>query len=113
MACADCSSESAGVSEALISQMAVLWLGPSPCSTSVPSKPSIGLAWQRQPNTDHFPAVLRRVEDEVQLSFLREHECDEFQGYYFSRPLHVRDVAIALRKPLILNPVESLVSPVA
>lgn len=47
------------------------------------------------------------------MSFLREHECDEFQGYCFSRPLHVRDVAIALRKPLILNPVESLVSPVA
>jgi EAL domain-containing protein (putative c-di-GMP-specific phosphodiesterase class I) len=53
------------------------------------------------------------VEDEAQLLFLREHECDEFQGYYFSRPLNVQDVAITLRKPLILNPAESLVAPLA
>jgi diguanylate cyclase (GGDEF)-like protein len=37
------------------------------------------------------------VEDEAQLSFLREHECDEYQGYYFSRPLTADNVARTLR----------------
>jgi EAL domain-containing protein (putative c-di-GMP-specific phosphodiesterase class I) len=27
------------------------------------------------------------VETKQQLQFLREHRCDEIQGYYFSRPL--------------------------
>jgi diguanylate cyclase (GGDEF)-like protein len=57
--------------------------------------------------------IAEGVEDEAQLSFLREHECDEFQGYYFSRPLSAQDVANTLRKPLILNLAESLVAPVA
>ncbi len=33
------------------------------------------------------------VEDEDQLSFLRETECDEAQGYYFSRPLPAQEFA--------------------
>ncbi len=31
--------------------------------------------------------VAEGVETEAQLAFLREHGCDEYQGYYFSRPL--------------------------
>ncbi len=31
--------------------------------------------------------IAEGVEDEEQMSFLREHQCDEIQGYYFSRPL--------------------------
>ena len=31
--------------------------------------------------------VAEGVETEAQLAFLAEHGCDEFQGYYFSRPL--------------------------
>jgi EAL domain-containing protein (putative c-di-GMP-specific phosphodiesterase class I) len=27
------------------------------------------------------------VENEAQLAFLREYECDEIQGYYFSKPI--------------------------
>jgi EAL domain-containing protein (putative c-di-GMP-specific phosphodiesterase class I) len=31
------------------------------------------------------------------MSFLRAHQCDEIQGYYFSRPLAVDKVAEKLR----------------
>jgi CheY-like chemotaxis protein len=37
------------------------------------------------------------VENEAQMSFLREHRCDEIQGYYFSKPLAVDKVAGKLR----------------
>src|SRR5450756_2399424 len=38
------------------------------------------------------------VENESQLAFLREHACDEFQCYYFSRPLAVEDAARKLEQ---------------
>jgi len=41
--------------------------------------------------------IAEGVEDEAQLSFLRAHQCDEIQGYYFSRPLAVDKVADSLR----------------
>jgi diguanylate cyclase (GGDEF)-like protein len=37
------------------------------------------------------------VETEAQMSFLRVHQCDEIQGYYFSKPLPVEKVADKLR----------------
>lgn len=37
------------------------------------------------------------VESDSQLAFLREHGCDEYQGYYFSRPVTVDRVAEGLR----------------
>ena len=36
--------------------------------------------------------VAEGVEDEAQMRFLREHGCDQMQGYYFSRPLPVDEV---------------------
>ncbi|MGA7350923.1 MAG: EAL domain-containing protein [Acidobacteriaceae bacterium] len=36
------------------------------------------------------------VESEAQLAFLREHGCDEYQGYYFSRPVTADHVARGL-----------------
>ena len=57
--------------------------------------------------------IAEGVEDEAQLSFLREHECDEYQGYLFSRPLKVQDVASKLRKPLMLMIKEKLATVVA
>ena len=31
--------------------------------------------------------IAEGVENEEQLGFLREHDCDEMQGYHFSRPV--------------------------
>jgi EAL domain-containing protein (putative c-di-GMP-specific phosphodiesterase class I) len=40
------------------------------------------------------------VETEQQMSFLRDHHCDEFQGYYFSKPMLPEDFAQSLRAAL-------------
>ncbi len=39
------------------------------------------------------------VENEDQISFLRAHQCDEIQGYYFSQPLSANELADKLRSP--------------
>ena len=41
--------------------------------------------------------IAEGVENEAQMSFLRSHHCDEIQGYYFSKPLAVDQVANKLR----------------
>src|ERR1017187_5471154 len=41
--------------------------------------------------------IAEGVEDEAQMTFLRAHQCDEIQGYYFSKPLAVDKVADKLR----------------
>jgi diguanylate cyclase (GGDEF)-like protein/PAS domain S-box-containing protein len=45
----------------------------------------------------NLKVIAEGVEDEAQMSFLRTHQCDEIQGYYFSRPLTVDKVAVKLR----------------
>jgi EAL domain-containing protein (putative c-di-GMP-specific phosphodiesterase class I) len=40
--------------------------------------------------------VAEGVETEEQLGFLRAHGCDEMQGYYFARPMHIADSTQAL-----------------
>jgi EAL domain-containing protein (putative c-di-GMP-specific phosphodiesterase class I) len=42
--------------------------------------------------------IAEGVEDEAQMAFLREHRCDEIQGYYFSKPLTVDKAAEKLRR---------------
>jgi EAL domain-containing protein (putative c-di-GMP-specific phosphodiesterase class I) len=42
--------------------------------------------------------IAEGVEDEAQLSFLRDHKCDEIQGYYFSKPLAVDKIPDKLRR---------------
>jgi len=37
------------------------------------------------------------VENAEQVSFLRQHGCDEMQGYYFSRPLAVAEATALLK----------------
>jgi diguanylate cyclase (GGDEF)-like protein len=41
--------------------------------------------------------IAEGVENEAQMSFLRAHQCDEIQGYYFSKPLTVDKVPDKLR----------------
>jgi diguanylate cyclase (GGDEF)-like protein/PAS domain S-box-containing protein len=45
----------------------------------------------------NLKVIAEGVENEAQMSFLRAHECDEIQGYYFSKPLAVDQVADKLR----------------
>ena len=45
----------------------------------------------------NLKVIAEGVENEEQLSFLRAHDCDEVQGYYFSRPLAAADFAEKLR----------------
>jgi EAL domain-containing protein (putative c-di-GMP-specific phosphodiesterase class I) len=52
----------------------------------------------------HLKVIAEGVEDEAQMSFLRAHQCDEIQGYYFSKPLAVDKVAYKLRQTLAHNP---------
>jgi len=42
--------------------------------------------------------IAEGVENEEQLSFLREHDCDEIQGYYLSKPLEDADIPQFLRR---------------
>ena len=44
----------------------------------------------------NLKVIAEGVEDEAQMSFLRAHQCDEIQGYYFSKPLAVDKVAAKL-----------------
>ena len=45
----------------------------------------------------NLKVIAEGVENEAQMSFLRERHCDEIQGYYFSKPLAVDKVAEKLR----------------
>ena len=45
----------------------------------------------------NLKVIAEGVENESQMSFLRAHQCDEIQGYYFSKPLAVEKVADRLR----------------
>jgi EAL domain-containing protein (putative c-di-GMP-specific phosphodiesterase class I) len=42
--------------------------------------------------------VAEGVETEDQMNFLKEHACDEMQGYYFSKPIVPEEFADLLRK---------------
>jgi len=45
----------------------------------------------------HLKVIAEGVDNEAQLSFLRMLQCDEIQGYYFSRPLAPADAADRMR----------------
>ena len=49
-----------------------------------------------------FKIVAEGVETEAQLAYLQRHQCDEMQGYYFSKPLAPDDFAALLREERML-----------
>lgn len=44
--------------------------------------------------------VAEGVEDAAQLALLRELGCDEYQGFYFSRPVSPREISALLTRPM-------------
>ena len=51
----------------------------------------------------NLKAIAEGVETEEQMLFLRAHNCDEVQGYYFSKPLAASDFAEKLRSAPFLQ----------
>jgi len=47
--------------------------------------------WNRNANYETFQANLKHI-----LNFLKDNSCDIYQGYYFSRPLRVKDITALL-----------------
>ncbi|WP_295409626.1 EAL domain-containing protein [uncultured Thiocystis sp.] len=62
-----------------------------------PSSAAIVTAIVSLAHSLNLAAIAEGVETEAQLQFLRAHDCDEMQGYYFSRPLPASEFAALLR----------------
>ena len=52
----------------------------------------------------NLKVIAEGVETEAQLSYLRNHHCDEIQGYYYSKPVMAEEIAVqfALRQGLLV-----------
>jgi diguanylate cyclase (GGDEF)-like protein/PAS domain S-box-containing protein len=79
--------------------------------THDPNSAAIALAVISLAHSLKLSAIAEGVETEGQLAFLRRHDCDEMQGYYFSRPLPAEDFAGLLREHRRLQFTESMPLP--
>lgn len=68
-----------------------------------PSSAAIVMAIINLAHSLNLAAIAEGVETEAQLQFLRTHNCDEMQGYYFSRPLAAADFEALLRTERLLE----------
>lgn len=56
--------------------------------------------------------IAEGVEDAVQLDYLKKHQCDEVQGYYFSKPVNGAEIVQTLKNFKINpDPANSLLNP--
>jgi diguanylate cyclase (GGDEF)-like protein len=64
--------------------------------TSNPNSSAIARTVIAMAHSLHLKVVAEGVETEGQMRYLRNHGCDEMQGYYFSRPLPAAEFAVLL-----------------
>lgn len=50
-----------------------------------------------------LPVIAEGVETSEQLAFLAEHDCEEYQGYFFARPLAAKDAEALARENLAVR----------
>ena len=66
--------------------------------TTDPDDQALALAIIKLAHSLQLKVVAEGVENEAQLEFLLEHDCDEIQGFYFSRPLPAEEITDMLRE---------------
>ncbi len=71
-----------------------------------PDDAAIALAIIQMGHNLHLEVIAEGVETAAQLAFLRRHQCDQIQGYYFSRPLPVPAIEQLLLAHTTLPPPE-------
>lgn len=71
--------------------------------TSNPDDAAIALAVIAMAHSLKLKVIVEGLETKEQLDYLRRHDCDEMQGYYFSRPLPPEELACLLREGRILQ----------
>jgi len=72
--------------------------------TSNPDDAAIVLAIINMAHSMKLKVIAEGVEKDAQLAYLRRHDCDEMQGYYFSRPVPAVDFENMLREGRFLQP---------
>jgi EAL domain-containing protein (putative c-di-GMP-specific phosphodiesterase class I) len=66
--------------------------------TTDPNSATIALAIISLAHSLKFAVIAEGVETEAQLNFLRRRDCDEMQGFYFSRPIPATEFGQMLRE---------------
>jgi len=72
--------------------------------TSNPDDAAIVLAIINMAHSLKLRVIAEGVEKDAQLAYLRRHNCDEMQGYYFSRPLPEDEFELMLKEGKYLSP---------